>query len=104
MSPGGGARWRWAVLLTFGLLAAGFAYLNAGERTSVHLGVAVLFQVPLVGLVFVVFLLGMLAMYALGLRHDLRVRRLLRDHGLEELLQEPEEYHPAAPRPPDRHP
>lgn len=100
----GGWRWRWAVLLALGLVAAIFAYLNAGERTSVHLGVAVLFQVPLVGLVFAVFLLGMLAMYILGLRQDLRVRRILRDHGLEELLEEPDHYYGPAPRPPDPHP
>ena len=99
MGPRGGAS-RLLVLLGFSLVAALFAYFNAGERVAVHLGVGVLYQVPFVGFAFVVYVLGMLTMYFLGLRHDLRVRRVLREYGLEELLEEPDApvgYEPAAP-------
>lgn len=85
----GGAS-RLLVLLGFSILAALFAYFNAGERVAVHFGVGVLYQVPFVGFAFVVYVLGMLTMYFLGLRHDLRVRRVLREYGLEDLLDEPE--------------
>lgn len=98
MGPRGGAS-RLLVLLGFTIVAALFAYFNAGERVAVHLGVGVLYQVPLVGFAFIVYVLGMLTMYFLGLRHDLRVRRVLREYGLEEVLEEPEVsagYEPAA--------
>lgn len=104
MSRGDRTPWRLTLLLSLGLLAAAFTYFNAAERISIHIGFAVLFQLPLVGVVLSVFLLGMLAMYLLGLAHDLRVRRVLRDHGLEELLDEADEYGSPAPRPPDSYP
>lgn len=95
---------RWIVLATAVLAAAAFAYLNGSERVAIHLGLAVFYQVPLVGLVFGVYLLGMATMYALGLRHDLRIRRLLREHGLEEPRGRPDVYDPAPPLPPDPYP
>lgn len=74
-------RWGRVVALTLTtLLAAVFAFLNGGERVSLNVGFTVLYQIPLVGLVFAVFLLGMLTMFLIGLRHDLRVRRALREH------------------------
>ncbi|HET7275265.1 MAG TPA: hypothetical protein VFI91_08775 [Longimicrobiaceae bacterium] len=73
-------RWkRWAGPVAIALLAAVFAYLNAGERVAVNLGVVYLYRLPLSGVVFGVFLLGMVAMFLLGIRHDLRVRRALEE-------------------------
>lgn len=76
------ARWRWVALALITLLAGIFGYLNSGEAVAVHLGFFVLYQVSLVLLIFVAFLLGMVTMFLLGLRHDLRVRRLLRQRHL----------------------
>lgn len=73
------ARWRWVGLGAITLLAGVFGFLNSGERVAVHLGALVLYQVPLVVLVFSAFLLGMITMFLLGLRHDLEVRRELRE-------------------------
>ena len=99
-----GAR-RWVALALAVLTAAAFAYLNASERVAIHVGFTILYQISLVGLVFGVYLLGMATMYLLGLRHDLRVRRLLREHGLEQELDEPSpEPEPAPPLPPDPYP
>jgi uncharacterized integral membrane protein len=72
-------RWRWAILLLVAILAGAFAYLNGGERIALNLGFTVLFRVPLSIVVFGAFLLGMIVMFLLGLRHDLRVRRVLRE-------------------------
>ena len=73
-------RWsRWVALGVVMLLAAVFALLNGAERVSIHLGFTVLYQVRLVGLVLAVFLLGMVTMFLIGLRHDLEVRRALRE-------------------------
>lgn len=86
--------WRRWLLLGLAALAAGaFAYFNAGERVSIHFGLFVLFRVPLVSAVFVAFLLGMTTMFLFSLRHDLRVRRLLREYRIQE------ERRPWAPRP-----
>lgn len=115
-----GAR-RWIGLALAVLVAAAFAYLNAAERVAIDIGVSVLYQISLVGLVFGVYLLGMATMYLLGLRHDLRVRRLLREHGLEDALGEAlggagddggrqvrdgmrDDPEPVPPLPPDRYP
>lgn len=75
---------RWTMLLMVALLAALFAYLNGGERAALHLGFVSLYRVSVPRLVLGSFLLGMLVMWGIGLRHDLRVRRVLRDHGIEE--------------------
>lgn len=64
---------------------AGFAYFNAAERVTLHLGLLVLHRVPLSLVITGAAFLGMLAMFVVGLRVDLRVRRLLR----ERLAREP---------------
>ncbi|HEX2093287.1 MAG TPA: LapA family protein [Longimicrobiaceae bacterium] len=69
----------WLAVAALALLAAGFAYLNRGERTVLHLGFTTLFQAPVALVVLGAFLLGMVAMFLLGLRHDLKVRRALRE-------------------------
>jgi hypothetical protein len=71
--------WRWLAFGFLMLLAGVFGFLNNGERVALHLGLFVLYQVQLVVLLFVAFLLGMAAMFLLGLRHDLKVRRFLRE-------------------------
>ena len=75
---------RWLLLALAVLLAGAFAYLNSGERVSLSLGLFMLFRLPLVALLFVAFLLGMVTMFLIGLRHDLRVRRVLREYRIEE--------------------
>lgn len=76
------SRWgRWGALAAIGVLAALFASFNGGERVVVHLGFTQLYRVPLVLLIFVAFLAGMITMFLLGLRHDLRVRHALREAG-----------------------
>lgn len=84
MPQGRSRSWRWLLAALAIGAAAGFAYLNSGERVSVHLGFLVLFRVPLVVLTFVTFLAGMVTMFLLGLRHDLRVRRRLREYQVRE--------------------
>jgi uncharacterized integral membrane protein len=86
--------WRWAGLAVIGALAALFASFNAGERVALNLGFATLYRVPLVTLIFFAFLAGMTTMFLLGLRHDLRVRRALREAG----FGEPVAVEEAAPR------
>ncbi len=70
---------RWGPGLLVGLLAAGFAWANRGESAALHLGFATFYRAPLTLVVLGAFLLGMLAMFLLGLRHDLQVRRALRE-------------------------
>lgn len=85
---------RWLLIGLAALLAAAFAFLNGGERVAVHVGFAVLYRVPLAMLVFLAFLLGMVTMFLIGLRYDLRVRRLLRQYQIQE------ERRPWRPEPP----
>ena len=73
---------RWLPLAGLTLLAGAFAFLNRGETAVLRLGLFTLWRVPVALLVFAAFLLGMGAMLLFGLRQDLRVRRLLREHGL----------------------
>ena len=73
---------RWLPLAAVTLLAGAFAYLNRGETVSIRLGLATFHQAPLTVVCFLAFLFGMLSMLALGLRHDLRHRRWLRERGL----------------------
>jgi uncharacterized integral membrane protein len=72
-------RWRGVALVAIALLAGIFGYFNSGESIALHLGFFVLYQVPIVVLIFVSFLLGMLTMFVVGLRHDLKVRQFLRE-------------------------
>jgi hypothetical protein len=86
--PGWG-RWIGVVLL---VLAAGFfSFLNAGERVTLNLGVTTFYRISLVGLVFVVFLLGMVAMFLFGIRYDRQIRDALRDR---DFRPPPREYQP----------
>ena len=65
------------------LVAAVFSFLNAGERVSLNIGFTTLYRISLVGLIFVVFLLGMVTMFLFGLRQDRRIRAALRNRMLE---------------------
>jgi uncharacterized integral membrane protein len=92
---------RWVGLALVVVLAGVFAYLNGGERVTLYLGVTILYRISLVGLVFFAFLLGMLVMFLVGLGHDLRVRRLLREYR----FQDPPPTALRAPDPPpESHP
>lgn len=95
-------RWIWLAMAV--LITAAFAYLNASERVAIHVGLTVLYQIPLVGLIFFVYLLGMTTMYLLGLRHDRRVRRVLHEHGLDDRPDPPDQYDPPGPPPPGPYP
>ena len=72
---------RWMTVGTLVVAAALFSFLNAGERVPLNIGFTVLYRISLVGLVFGVFLLGMLTMFLFGLRHDREVRDALREQG-----------------------
>ena len=74
--------WRLAVLILIAVLAGLFAAFNSGERVALNLGFTMLYRSPLVPMIFLVFLAGMTTMLLVGLRHDARVRRALRDAGL----------------------
>ncbi|HEX2205103.1 MAG TPA: LapA family protein [Longimicrobium sp.] len=73
---------RWLPPVGAALLAAGFAYLNVDETARLHLGLFTWERAPLAPLLLTAFVLGMGAMYLLGLRHDRRVREALRERGL----------------------
>jgi uncharacterized integral membrane protein len=70
---------RWITLAAVVLVSGLFAYFNAGERITVSLGFTVIYRVSLVRLVLGSFILGMVAMFLVGLRQDLELRRYLRD-------------------------
>jgi hypothetical protein len=74
---------RWAPVLGVSAVAAGFSWLNRGERVVIDLGVTTVYRAPLTLVVFVAFLFGMVSMLLLSLRHDLRVRRELERRGIE---------------------
>ncbi|MBA2669234.1 MAG: LapA family protein, partial [Gemmatimonadetes bacterium] len=65
------------------------------ERITLNLGIAILYQVRLVPVVFGAFVLGMIMMFLVGLRHDLRVRRVLRERRLLQDGYPPAEYTPS---------
>lgn len=73
---------RWLPPAGIGLAAGLFTWLNRGERIVVDLGIATFYGAPLTVVLFLAFLAGMLAMLALSLRHDLRMRQELRARGL----------------------
>ncbi len=84
---------RWGPGLLVGMLAAGFAWANRGESAALHLGFATFYRATLTLVVLGAFLLGMLAMFLLGLRHDLQVRRALREREVEDFTEPyPREY------------
>jgi hypothetical protein len=84
---------RWLPALGVTLLAAGFTFLNRGERVVVDVGLFRFYRAPLTLVAFLAFLAGMLSMLLLSLRHDRRVREELRARG----LLEPAPTRPAAP-------
>ncbi|MDT8367855.1 MAG: lipopolysaccharide assembly protein LapA domain-containing protein [Longimicrobiales bacterium] len=70
------------------LLSMIFAALNGGQRVTLRLGFATLYQVPLTVVVFVSLMLGMVAMLVAGITSDLRVRKILRERLAEERDEE----------------
>lgn len=93
--PANGARW--AAGAAWVLLLAAFAFLNRGERVALNVGVTVIYQLPLVALVYGAFILGMVAMFLYGLRQDRKVRRLLRE---QQRHRTPPWASPLPPEPP----
>jgi uncharacterized integral membrane protein len=71
--------YRWLPLVALTLAAGLFAYFNAGQRIAIGIGVTTFYRVPLVPVVFTSFVLGMLTMFLVGLRHDRHMRRLLEE-------------------------
>jgi uncharacterized integral membrane protein len=71
---------QWVAMVVLSVGAAVFASLNLAERITLNLGVVTFYRVPLPWIVFGAFLLGMFTMFALGLEHDRKVRRLLEEH------------------------
>jgi hypothetical protein len=71
----------WKRVFTVGgliLVAAIFSFLNADERIAINIGFTVLYRLSLVGVIFSVFLMGMLTMFLFSLRQDRVVRDALR--------------------------
>jgi len=93
---------RWLPPAGIALAAGLFTWLNRGERAVVSIGITTFHGVPLTVVLFLAFLAGMLAMLALSLRHDLRMRQELRARGL--LIPAPGQGSPVlAPSPPAPH-
>lgn len=91
----------WLGVAALALLAAAFAYANRGEAAAVHLGFATFYRAPVALLVLGSFLLGMVAMLLLGLRQDLRVRRMLRERQVPRSHDDSTELFPQRYSPPD---
>ena len=66
-------------LLLVAAAALCFAALNGTQRVTLNLGFVILYYVPVTLVAFGGILLGMLLMFAAGIRSDLKVRRILRD-------------------------
>jgi uncharacterized integral membrane protein len=69
---------RIAIILSSSALAALFAWLNMGERVTLRLGLLTLRSIPLSAVVFVSILVGMILVFAVGFRSDLKTRRMVR--------------------------
>jgi uncharacterized integral membrane protein len=80
---------RWGGIGVIVILAGIFSWLNSGESVALHFGLFVVYQLPVVTIFYVAFLLGMTTMFLLGLRHDMAVRRVLRERGIVEAEQPP---------------
>lgn len=91
----------WLGIAALALLAAGFAFVNRGETAALHLGFASFYRAPVAVLVLGAFLLGMVAMFLLGLRHDLRVRRMLRERQTLHHADDATELYSGSYSPPD---
>lgn len=79
----------WVQALSFLAVAGlsfGFAAANASERVTLHLGIVTLRRISLPVVVFAAVLLGMIAVFLVGLRADLRARERLQRyrHALED--------------------
>ncbi|MEN8143339.1 MAG: hypothetical protein ABFS14_00170 [Gemmatimonadota bacterium] len=70
------------------LLAFWFAAANGSQRVQIRLGIVTLDSVSVPALVFSAALLGMISVVLVGLRADLRTRRMLRRY--KEILQKDE--------------
>lgn len=76
----------WMRVLSFVAVAAfsfAFAAANASERVTLNLGLLTLRSVSLPVVVFASVLVGMIAVFVVGLRADLRTRRLLQRYRRE---------------------
>jgi uncharacterized integral membrane protein len=71
---------RWVALFAIVVVSGLFSYLNAGQRVTLHLGFTTLYRLSLSHIVLGAFLLGMVTMFLVGLRNDLRLRRDQRRH------------------------
>jgi uncharacterized integral membrane protein len=89
-------RGQWVVLVLAVLGSALFAFFNAGQRITLSLGFVVFYRLSLVNVVFGAFVLGMVCMFLIGLRQDLRMRQQLRERGL---LDSPSARPPPEPEP-----
>jgi uncharacterized integral membrane protein len=69
---------RIAIVVGCAIVAALFAWLNAGETVTLRFGFATLRSIGLPAVVFGSILFGMGLLFAVGLRADLRTRRMLR--------------------------
>ena len=61
------------------LLSVVFAAQNSGQRVTLRLGGATLYQIPITFVAFGALVLGMLLMLLAGIHSDLKVRRILRE-------------------------
>lgn len=96
---------RWGGVAVIVVLAGIFSWLNSGETVALHFGLFVVYQLPIVTLCYLAFLLGMITMFLLGLRHDLEVRRVLREQGAAPPQLPPApSAPPPSPTPPDELP
>ncbi len=75
-------------LVTVILLAMGFAAANAGHRATLSLGLVTFYRAPVTLVAFAGLFVGMLLMFAVGIRTDLKVRRILRERLAEEARKE----------------
>jgi len=69
---------RISIILGSSALAALFAWLNMGERVTLRLGIVTLRSIPLSAVVFFSILIGMILVFVVGLRADLKTRRMVR--------------------------
>ena len=69
---------RIAIILGSSAIAALFAWLNMGERVTLRLGIVTLRSIPLSAVVFLSILIGMTLVFVVGLRADLKTRRMVR--------------------------
>lgn len=69
---------RVGIVLGSSVAAALFAWLNMSERVTLHLGIVTVRSIPVSIVVFCSILFGMALLFLVGLRADLKTRRMLR--------------------------